>query len=104
MFITIFIPAPKSPNPRLTYIQKKREACPVHQKSGIAKRLEEVSEETIFPRCNLCIGMQNTYQVHIQIQNERHIVPILPLEIGDFDFSDKAKNAFLSIPAISPTR
>lgn len=35
-------------------------------------------------------------------QNERHIVPILPLEIGDFDTKDKAKNAFLSIPAISP--
>lgn len=47
--------------------------------------------------------MRNTYQVHIQKQNERHIVPILLLEIGDFDIKDKAKNAFLSIPAISPT-
>lgn len=35
-------------------------------------------------------------------QNERHIVSIPSREIGDFDIKDKAKNAFLSIPAISP--
>ena len=60
-------------------------------KSGIAKRLVEVSEETIFSRCKLCIGMANTYQVHTRIQNERYIVSILPREIGDFDFRIKQK-------------
>ena len=35
---------------------------------AIAKRLVEVSEETIFPRCVLCISTQNTYLVHAQTE------------------------------------
>ena len=60
-------------------------------KSGIAKRLVEVSEETIFPRRMFMYRYDKAYQVHIQIQNERYIVSILPREIGDFDFRIKQK-------------
>ena len=51
-----------------------------------------MNEETIFPRCTYdAAGYGQSTPVHIQIQNERYIVSIHPLEIGDFDIRIKQK-------------
>lgn len=66
--MTYHFPALQVPEPRLTYIYKESVRLVLLTKIGIAKRLVEVSEETIFPRCVLCISTQNTYFAHAQTE------------------------------------
>ena len=82
---------------------KKRETCPaVHWISGIAKRLEEMDEETIFPRCMLMYRYDECIpSTYIQIQNERHIVSILLLKLAISISRIKQKTLSLGL-TISP--
>lgn len=58
--------------------------------------IAEMNWETNTPRCRIYhVGTAWAVTV-IYKQNERHIVLIPLLEIGDFDIRDKARNAFLT--------
>ncbi len=77
--------------------KKSVETCHAHRISGIAKRHRRNELRNKYPTLSYipCRVQRGLYTV-IHKQNERHIVLIPLLEIGDFDIRDKARNAFLT--------
>ena len=63
-------------------------------KTGIAKRRAKMNEETIFPRRMFMYRYSYCIPCTYTKQNERHIVFIPLLEIGDFVFRIKQKTLF----------